>query len=188
LKLDDEQRQILALVDTYCKNLNVKWNKFKGDVVCRIVKRSIEDHLPTGLKVAGPNAYLNGYPYELDLIIADKDARPKELTYSFEPAHVHSVIEVKKGGVYSPNQPKAISMIFNEVTRKHKHIKCAYLTIEEVCNPVKSTSKNFYMICKNELDRHGHGFFALRDLRSKEKQMIPGEWYEFLAFLQIAEE
>jgi hypothetical protein len=93
---------------------------------------------------------------------------------------VSCVLEVKKGGVYSPDQPKLISKIFDEVKLKHPRIKCAYLTVEEVYTTKKPRSKNFYEICKDALGNHG--FFALRDLRGK-KQLIPGEWEKFLNFI-----
>jgi len=182
LPLDAEQRKILNLVDAHCKNLDVKWNKFKGDVVCRIVKKFVESHLPSGLKVRGPNVYLDGFPYEFDLLVADANAKPKEFTSSFDPHSVSCVIEVKKGGVYSPNQPKLISGIFNEVTSRYRGIRCAYLTVEEVYTTRKPSSKNFFKICKDELAHHGHGFFALRDLRG-ERQLIQSEWEKFLNFI-----
>jgi hypothetical protein len=182
MSLENEQREILNLMDKYCKILNVRWNKFKGDVVCRIAKKFIENHLLSSLKVIGPDVYLDGFPYEFDLIISDANAKPKEFTFSFEPAYTHCVIEVKMGGIYSPDQPKRISKIFNEVKLKYPHIKCAYLTFEEVYTTVKPHSKNFFNISKEELGRNGHGFFALRNLRG-DKQLIPHQWEKFLEFI-----
>jgi hypothetical protein len=181
LSLDAEQCEILDHVDAYCKNLDVTWNKFKGDVVCRIVKRFIERHMSSGiLKIVGPNVYLDGVPYEFDLLVVDANAKPtRELTSSFDPVSAHCIIEVKKAGIYSPKQPKTISQIFNRVSSKNSHIKCAYLTIEEVYTTHKPQSKNFYNICKDEL--YPHGFFTLRDIR--KKQSIQGEWEKFLSYV-----
>jgi hypothetical protein len=179
--LNAEQEQILQLVDTYCDNLDVTWNKFKGDVVCRIIQQFIGRHLSaTNNKIVGPNAYIDGFPYEFDLLVIDKSAEPRELTSSYQAQNVRCVIEVKKGGVYSPAQPKKIAGIFNAVVSRYSHMKCGYLTVEEVYTVARSTSMNFYNISKRELGRHG--FFALRDLRGK-KQIIPGEWVKFINFI-----
>ena len=184
MSLDDEQRELLDIVDAYCRKLAKGWNKFKGDVVCRIVKEFIERHLPSDLQVVGPNVYLDEIPNELDLLIANTAAKPRKFTSSFEPESVRYALEVKKGGVYSPDQPKRISSIFNSVTSNYPHVKCVYLTVEEVYTTRKPSSKNFFKICKDELNRHGHGFFALRDLRGK-RQPIPGEWKRFLNFISL---
>lgn len=182
MSLDDEQCEILQIIDAYCKELGKGWNKFKGDVVCRIVKEYIRRHISPDLKVVGPSVYLEGVPNEFDLLIVDALAKPKKLTASFEPASVHYALEVKKGGVYGPDQPKRISSIFDLVTSKHPHIKCAYLTAEEVHTIKKPLAKNFFQISKDELNSHGHGFFALRDLRGN-KQPIPRQWKKFLDFI-----
>jgi hypothetical protein len=179
--LNTEQEQILKLVDTYCDNLDVTWNKFKGDVVCRIIQQFIGSHLSaTNKKVVGPNTYIDGFPYEFDLLVLDRSAEPRELTSSYQPQNVHCVVEVKKGGVYSQAQPKKIAEIFNAVVSRYAHIKCVYLTVGEVYTVARSASKNLYNISKTELGRHG--FFALRNLRGK-KQLIPGEWSKFIDFI-----
>jgi hypothetical protein len=177
--LDDEQYEILNIVSSYCQNLDVSWNKFKGDVVCRIIEEHIRRHLPANLTVVGPNVYLNSFPYEFDLLIVHTDAKPRELTSSFSPVDARCVLEIKKGGVYSAEQPVAIAKIFNQVVSKYSHVKCAYLTIEEVYTVVREGSKNFYQISKRQLGRHG--FFALGDLR--KKQLIPGEWTNFINYI-----
>ena len=174
MSLNDEQCEILDIINAYCRELGKGWNKFKGDVVCRIVQQYIRRHLPSDLKVVGPSVYLEGIPNEFDLLIVDALAKPKKLTASFNPASVHYALEVKKGGVYGPEDPKRISRIFDLVTSRHPHIKCAYLTAEEVYTTKKPSAKNFFKISKDELNSHGHGFFALRDLRGK-KLPIPGE-------------
>lgn len=183
LSLEDEQREIVDIVDSRCKDLKRGWNKFKGDVVCRVIKTFIERHATPNLKVIGPNIFLEGFPYEFDLAIACLDAEARDFTSSFEPRNIKCVIEVKKGGVFSPQQPEKISEIFNKVVSKYPHIKCAYLTVEEAIAR-KRSSKNFFQISKDELSRHGHGFFALRDLRG-ERHMILGEWEKFLNFVEL---
>lgn len=183
MSLDSEQQEILNLVDSYCKNLDTKWNKFKGCVVCRIIKDFIERHLsPDIYKVADPNVYLDEFPYEFELIICNSNSEPRNLTSSFKPSNVHSVIEIKKGGIFSPKQIISINQIFKDVTQKNVDIKCAYLTIEEVNTTKKPESKNFYDICKKEL--HPYGFFALRGRRGN-KQLIPNEWKSFLNYIKL---
>jgi len=170
-----EQIQILNLVESYCKNLDVRWNKYKGDVVCRIVQRFIGNHLSV---VVGPNAYIDGFPYEFDLLVVDNDS-PRDLTLSYQPQNVRDAIEVKKGGIYSQSQLAKTKKMFDDVVSKCPHIKCAYFAVEEVQTVVKKNSINFYVLSKTTLG--SHGFFALRDLR--RKGLIVGDWAKFIAYL-----
>jgi hypothetical protein len=101
------------------------------------------------------------------------------LTNSFEPEKVHVALEIKKSGVFSPHDPQRIKGIFDNVTSRHPHIKCVYLTIEEVHTTVQPGALKFYCISKEALAPHG--FFALKDLRGK-KQPILGEWEQFIEF------
>ena len=70
-KTIDRQREIIKVIDTLLDEPNVE-NKYRGDVVCRVIKFFIEKDLPKKFKVVGPNAFIIGYPTEFDLLIVKK--------------------------------------------------------------------------------------------------------------------
>ena len=140
--------------------------------------------MPAGLKVVGPNTYLEGVPYEFDLLIVNAQVKPKPDTSLLDAEYVHYVFEVKKGGVYSLRQVDKMADIFDSVREKYPHIKCTYVTIQEVKTIRRKNSINYYDECARRLWEAGHRFFALRDSRG-EMQLIPGEWEKFLSFIEL---
>ncbi len=45
------------------------WNKFNGDLVCRVVKEFLRKRLPKQVRIVGPNAYVDGYPVNSILLV-----------------------------------------------------------------------------------------------------------------------
>lgn len=185
---DTEQSEIVEIITKKCDNLESgklhedkqAWNKFKGDVTCRVVKSYMEKHMPENTRISNPNAFIEDLPNEFDLLVVEHDAKPREFSNCFESGNVKSVIEIKKGGVFSLKDADTIRDMFNHVTSRLPHIKCAYLTIEEAKTTRRSNSINFYNECKERLAKHG--FFALKDLRGN-KSLIQGEWAAFLDYV-----
>jgi hypothetical protein len=130
------------------------------------------------------NSYIDGFPTEFDLIIHNASAKAKMFTHAFEPNYVYGVIEVKAAGLFSKDIVEAASKIkrnFDMIRTEFAHIRCCYLTVREVTNPKKSTSKNFAVLTRKGLG--SYPFFCLSDSRSREP--IPNEWENFLKSLEL---
>jgi hypothetical protein len=184
--LDAEQKEIVEKIAEKCpdkaKEWNkFQWNKFSGDVTCRIIKSFMEKHLPKHTKITDPNAFIMGLPYEFDLLIVEENAKPEELTHCFESRTVKALIEIKKRGVFSLKDADKIKKVFDEANSKFPQIKCVYLAVEEVRTTKKRNAIKFYDECKKKLPRC---FFALRDSRGN-KELIKGEWEAFLKYVSF---
>ena len=79
-----------------------RWKKFNRDLVCRVVREFLRKHLPKGVKIAGPNAYIEGYPTEFDLLLVTEDALPAAFTNAYRDSEVRFVIEIKSHGYMDP--------------------------------------------------------------------------------------
>ena len=185
-EVEDEQAEILKVIKERVGASGRPWNKYNGDVCCRIIKKHAEKYVPEGCKIVGPNAYAQGIATEFDLIIVDKDATPKKYTNAYPVESIRYVIEVKKRGIYGghkdlQNTIQRIRKNFTSVTRRNPKTKCAYLTIQEVWKPKRKGSIDYFEETKKGL--HPFKVFAL--MESRTNKPIEGMLKRFISSLQL---
>ncbi|HHT9120746.1 MAG TPA: DUF6602 domain-containing protein [Candidatus Hypogeohydataceae bacterium YC41] len=159
------------------KNERKKWNRYVGDVCCRIFREFILKYLPQNYTVSYPNAYIIGFPTEFDLLILNKDTKPDKYTNAFRPEKVRCVFEIKARGINVGREglEKEITKIknkFEEVRKKYSHISFLYLTYREVNKTKRAGSIKYLDETRKILGPDN--VFCLKDSRSGETN--PGEW------------
>lgn len=182
----ETQKLIISLIENKenSRKKGKEWNKFCGDVVCRIFMDFISKEIPQNYQVVGPSAYIKSFPTEFDFLIVDKDAEPEKYTNTFEPILVKCGIESKARGIFGGRADikKNISRIkqnFEKVNKIYNHIEFFYLTYKECVYPKKKTSINYLKETKNILGPYE--VFCLQD--SRTNIIIDGEWKRLVLFL-----
>ena len=186
--LDAEQTQILRIIGetirtdktTTSTGKKLSWNKFNGDVSCRVAKDFLQRHLSSSLKVAGPGVFIHGFPVEFDLLVLDSDAEPLPNTNSYSHAKVKFVVEVKgKGGMDKDHPSKQLAK-FDFIVKQFPRIRCAYLTIREKGKPKRQDSINYLENLRAALEPRGYRVFCLKDSRTNEEYV--GQWGGFVNY------
>lgn len=99
-KFEEEQMEILKVIEGNMRLGGRAWNKYNGDVCCRIVKEYVEKYVSKDCKVVGPHVYAKGIPTKFDLSIVDKNAMPERYVNAYPVESIRCIIEVKKRGLY----------------------------------------------------------------------------------------
>lgn len=185
MSLENQQMKILRAVEESVGPTERAWNKYNGDVCCRIIKEYLEKNISMDCKVVGPNAYVEGLPTEFDLLVVDKGVSPKKYTNAYPVGSVHFVIEIKKRGIYGgrrdlENAVKKIRRNFESVTDINPDVKCFYLTVQEVSKPKRKGSIKY--LEETEEGLRPFEVFALKESRSNK--MIKGEWKRLIDYIE----
>ena len=181
-----EQEEILETIEKAVGELGTPWNKYKGDVCCRVIQKYARKYIPKDQKIVGPNVYADGLPSEYDLFLLDKAIRPKKYTNAYPLESVHCAIEIKKRGIYGgrKNLGAAIKKIrenFNLLIKENPKVKCAYLTVQEVWKPRKKGSIDYLKETREKL--RPFKVFALKESRSRKP--LEGQWKRFIDYLRF---
>ena len=186
MDLQREQSEILDVVDSMKLQGRTKgWSKYYGDVVCRIVAYYLNKHLPSNLKVVGPNAYIVGFPTEFDLLVANTKAKLVKFTNAYPADQVYCVIEVKTQGIRSKLDifSAVVGRIrdnFQSVVKTNSNLKCTYIAIGEA-SPAQESSKSFNFVKETRKALEPFPFFVLRNSRNEEP--YEGQWESFVKFI-----
>ena len=181
-----ELRQIISVIDKLTRRKDQKreeigsWSKYNGDVVCRIIKGFLEKHTPRNLQVVGPNVFIEGHPFESDLMIIDSDSEPVQFTNCYRSDIVRFLIEVKSRGHMDKAFPDRLRLRFDDITRRFPNVRCVYLTVRESGTPKRSNSINYLGQIRKTLEPR-HRVFRLKDSRTNEE--YGEQWGEFIKFL-----
>ena len=208
MNYSEEQDEIIKSVDIIRQHDSPgSWYKFNGDAVSRIVMEHIDKHVKAReMKVAGPNAFIDGFSTEFDLLITGRNAEPKPHTNSYKPEDVHIAIEVKTSGMFGGKKTPSpdggmLSVVddvkknyenmvnkFKDTQEKNPKIKLAYLSIHEQNGGVR----------KGKDGKYGMDYIALAHKISEENKNVgafilsnnrttpvpcPGEWKSFVQFI-----
>jgi hypothetical protein len=190
---DKEQEEIIETIGKLLEPCTGKdkegqrWGKFKGDVVCRVLATYIQNRLPSGLKVVGPSVYVAGFkfPWEFDLAIVSREARPRQYTNAYDGQQIRSILEIKKfgtiakGSEFKEKVRARITEPFNRVTQEYPQIRPAYLAIRETVNPVKPDSIKYAKLTREALSPYPD--FILQDARTGAPQV--GRWEALIEYL-----
>lgn len=167
-----------------------KWKKYYGDACVRIFREFISREISSEYTVSSPNAYIEGYPTEFDLlVVVDDNASPMEHTNAYFPEKVKCGFEIKAHGTgYGSHEDlekdiKRIKDNFVAVNKKQHHINFVYLTYEETINPKRDTSIRYLDETKKVMEPYK--VFCLRDSSRKRELQIGTEhgWEELVCYL-----
>lgn len=193
MNYQDEQSQIIKEVDQN-RHPGREWSKFNGDATCRIILDYIEKHIDlNSMKVAGPNAFIKGFPTEFDLLVVDSRAKPLHLTNAYEVAQVRVAIEVKTSGIFGSNLEdidnnlKRIFDDFKGPYQNNSSLKLAYLAIREQVG-VRENSRNYVQITRETFGRVSSRISNVRTFILSDAKTPPGlfegEWEQFIEFIK----
>jgi len=64
MAFEEEQEEILGRID----NITVEgkrgiWDRYNGDVCCRVIKEYAQRYIPKSWKIVGPNVYADTLPF-----------------------------------------------------------------------------------------------------------------------------
>jgi hypothetical protein len=96
-----EQEELIDVVREFQKSLRgrgMKWNAFRGKTICNIVARYLQKHLENTKAIV--SAWVQGCPYEFDLMVVDKDAECLDDTDAYSRDDVKVLVEVKGAGIF----------------------------------------------------------------------------------------
>ena len=122
---DIEQAEIIRIIESNEKRTaeyagNFVWSRFNGDIVCRVVKQFLRKHLSTQVKLVGPNAYIEGYPTEFDLLLVAGSAIPAAFTNAYRDSEVRFVIEVTSHGDMADELPEQLLSQFKTLLKEYR--------------------------------------------------------------------
>jgi len=158
------------------------WNKLSGDICCRIFSHFIKSSLPPQYTVSSPNAYINGFHTEFDLLVIESGSAPIEFTNVYYPKSVKAGIEFKTRGIYINRKNKKlkfnkIKQNFVDVNALHPHINFSYLTYKSVASTKRKGSINYFKLAEKYLGDEYLAFY-LKDSRTNQVNL--GQWEHFI--------
>lgn len=182
-----KQEEIIALNEKVKEKIkDKKWQKYHGDVCVRLFREFILREIPSKYTLSSPNAYIEGYSTEFDLLVVDKKASPIRYTNAYFPAEVKIGFEIKARGTgYGKHETleedikKSIKNNFDAIRKHHQNINFVYFTYEESAFPKRNTSIQYLAEVKRIMKPYE--VFCLRDLRTG--QVISGEWERLAYYL-----
>jgi len=182
-RFESEQAEIVSVIEGRERRFEgveengSQWNRFNGDVACRVVKEFLKKHLPKELKVVGPNVYIDGYPTEFDLLLVTEDAIPAAFTNAYRERDVRFIIQVKSPGYMDLEFPSKVLSEFEAITERYKNLNCTYLIIRETSNRDREASISYMEELKKVLEPK-YRVFSLAE--SRTQGIIPGQWRQFV--------
>ena len=161
------------------------WARLKGDILVRILAKYLSQVLPPKLRFSEPNSYIEGFPYEYDLLIVKKHSEPMPNTPIYKAEDVMCGMEVKYHGIISPtkeleNVAKRIKKKFKLVNNAYPHIKFIYITFKEVTETKRKASTNFLEVTRYALKPYP--VFCLVDSRTSRPR--PEDWNKLIEFIK----
>ena len=184
---DTEQAEIVRIIENMerksegVEGASFRWNKFNGDLACRVVREYLRKHLPKEVKVAGPNAYIEGYPTEFDLLLVTEDALPAAFTNAYRDHEVRFIIEVKSHGYMNREFPSRLLSEFEAVRERYANVNCTCLTIRETPMPKREAAVSYLRELKKILEPK-YRVFCLAESRSGEL-VSGGQWHQFVSHI-----
>ena len=158
--------------------------KLLGDVCVRLFSEIIKAIIEPKYSISQPNAYIDEFPYEFDLLIIRNNAEPLPYTNVFSPEDVRLGIEIKARGVFGGYKelPKVFSNmknIFDTVQYKYEYIDFIYFTFSETVKPKREKSIKY--LNKTIEGLRPYKVFCLSDSRNDE--ILRGELDRLKSYL-----
>ncbi|MBN1186813.1 MAG: hypothetical protein JXB49_31335 [Bacteroidales bacterium] len=181
------EKQIIKRIDVAmkgagCKVVTKEWKKLSGDICNRVFGHFIKESIYPSYQVSEPNAYIKGFPTEFDLLIINPETKPVDNTNCYDPDDIKCAIEFKAQGIFAPQKDLKSKLdrmkeTYQKINEKHPNINFIYLTLEEVANPVRKNSFNYFKETVEGLKPYSA--FCLKNSRGN-KEIRYGEWGKFI--------
>jgi hypothetical protein len=105
-----------------------KCNKLTGALVIELIRESFEKH---GIRCSPRDVFIEGVPVEIDLLLIEKDAKPKsDLLY--QPGDVVAALEIKALGCFGKAAVTSVKTNFEMIHRANDKIMCAYVNLADL--------------------------------------------------------
>lgn len=148
--LKELSENTLAFADNYKEKGSRQWGKIQGLITATLLKKFIDNKLQaTGSQFATSesNCFINGFPYEFDLFILNKNAT-NEFPNIYNPNDVKTIIEIKTSGIIGSKEQvcdtlERLKGDFENVKQKFPSINFVYITIFERGKPKREGSLNY---------------------------------------------
>jgi len=175
---ENEQAEIVNTVKSKegFGGVEAKWDKFNEELACRVVKQYLKKHLPSRVRVIGPNAYIEGSPTELDLLLVTENAIPAAFTNAYRPNDVRFVIGIRSHGSVDRSFPPELLLEFEALRELHADLKFAYLAIRARSPP--DEVKVAPGVSPGKVVQLGYRAFYLAE--SENQEIISAQWQQFV--------
>ena len=100
--------------------------KFVGALTTEQMREKL---IQKGFNVSRRDVFIEGVPYEMDLLVL-REGEPSDCLL-YKPEQVNAVLEVKFRGTYGKDAIKGIKRKFDAVKKVRADIKCLYVTLSE---------------------------------------------------------
>jgi hypothetical protein len=186
IELVNKWRIIAPLKNGEKNKFKISWRKYNGDIVCRIFIKMLQDELSNYCEVVGPNAFINEFPNEFDILLLSQGSRKiDDYSNRYNINDVRIIIESKVTGIIGNHEEiihqfDKLKLIIKDIQELNDKIIFIYLTFEERCNPKKSIHNNYYKIAKDALGKHEvFCMYCLNDKKIREN-----EWERFIKHIK----
>lgn len=168
----------LALLN-YIWDLRGKTNctKLVGALTIELLRKELSD---LGLSVSSRDVFIEGVPYEIDLLITKKEVIGEANTV-YHPSDVLAVLEIKFRGSYGTESNNHVKAVFDSVRAINTNIQCLYVALSENRKyKHRATSENLGYECFELLTRDTNLESALK----KQTLKATGDFLKLLTTLQ----
>jgi len=154
-----------------------KCDKFVGALTIELLRKEL---VKLGFNLSNRDAFIEGIPYELDLLVIKSGKQPEE-NMVYYPDDVLVVLEIKFRGSYGRGSIDKVRRVFDSIKSANKKIECFYISISENKNyKYRITRKKLGYDCFEFLTRESNLESAL-----KRGCIRPtGDWQKLLSKLR----
>ena len=130
-----------------------KCKKFVGALTIELLRKEL---VRLGFNVSNRDVFIEGIPYELDLVVAKSGKWPEENTVYY-PDDVLAVLEMRFRGSYGRGSIDKVRRVFDSIKNANKKIECFYISISENKNyKYRVTRENLGYDCFEFLTRESN--------------------------------
>ena len=159
LSVDTMETEWLILNRIWDMRRKTKCRKFVGALTTELVRKEL---LKLGFNVSNRDVFIEGIPYELDLLVIKSGKQPKE-NMVYHPDDVLAVLEIKFRGSYGRGSIDKVGRVFDSIKSANKKLECFYISVSENKNyKYRVTRENLGYDCFELLTRESNLESALR--------------------------
>ncbi len=106
-------------------------NQMKGAIATKLIREEMGNLVGVEFTVSTENSFIEGSPYEYDLLVVRKDAMPS-FGNVYRPEDVIAVVECKANGLFDPERDSStIALAANAAYELNPSIRFGYISMTE---------------------------------------------------------
>ncbi len=106
-------------------------NQMKGAIATKLIREEMGNLVGVEFTVSTANSFIEGSPYEYDLLVVRKDAMPS-FGNVYRPEDVIAVVECKANGLFDPERDSStIALAANAAYELNPSIRFGYISMTE---------------------------------------------------------